>query len=44
MNIFLEEKQLKNETDTKDKEIQILKNELQQAEYRITQGKLLSEK
>ena len=44
MNIFLEEKQLKNETDTKDKEIQILKNELQQAEYRITQGNLLSEK
>jgi len=34
-----EEKQLKNETDTKDKEIQILKNELQQAEYRITQEK-----
>ena len=44
MNIFLEEKQLKNETDTKDKEIQILKNELQQAEYRIIQGNLLSEK
>lgn len=34
-----EEKQLKNETDTKDKEIQILKNELQQADYRIAQEK-----